>query len=73
MCERAWALGLNPSYSTVWRWQRADALRPWLQEQWLFPRDPRFLEEATPVLELYHRRWQSQPLGPGRSCSAAMR
>lgn len=64
VCERAWELGLNPSYSTVWRWLQQDALRPWLQEQWLFPRDPRFLEKATPVLELYHRRWQGQPLGP---------
>lgn len=64
VCERTWELGLNPSYSTVWRWLHADALRPWLQEQWLFPRDRRFLEKAVPVLELYHRRWQGQPLGP---------
>jgi len=64
VCQRAWQLGLTLSYSTVWRRLAEDALRPWLQEQWLFPRDPRFLEKASPVLELYHRRWQGEPLGP---------
>lgn len=64
VCQRSWDLGLTFSYSTVWRRLHEDALRPWLQEQWLFPRDPRFLEKATPVLELYHRRWQGKPLGP---------
>jgi hypothetical protein len=64
VCERAWELGLTFSYSTVWRRLAEDALRPWLHEQWLFPRDPRFLERAAPVLELYHRRWKGQPLGP---------
>ena len=64
VCVRAWDLGLTLSYSTVWRRLTEDALRPWLQEQWLFPRDPRFLQKATSVLELYHRRWQGQPLGP---------
>lgn len=64
VCARAWDLGLTLSYSTVWRRLAEDCLRPWLQEQWLFPRDPRFLERATPALELYHRRWQGAPLGP---------
>ena len=62
--ERAWDVGLRLSYSTVRRRLHEDALRPWLQEQWLFPRDPRFLERATPVLDLYHRRWEGEPLGP---------
>lgn len=52
------------SYSTVWRLLHRDALRPWFQRQWLFPRDPQLLEKATPVLELYHRRWQDAPLSP---------
>jgi hypothetical protein len=52
------------SYSTVWRRLREDALRPWFQRPWLFPRDPRLLEKAGPVLDLYHRRWQGEPLGP---------
>ncbi|HTE18158.1 MAG TPA: IS630 family transposase, partial [Armatimonadota bacterium] len=64
VCERAWELGLTLSYSTVWRRLHEDALRPWLFQQWLFPRDPLLLEKATPVLELYHRRWEGQPLGP---------
>jgi transposase len=64
VCERAWDLGLTLSYSTVWRRLHEDALRPWLFQQWLFPRDPLLLEKATPVLELYHRRWEGQPLGP---------
>jgi hypothetical protein len=57
-------LGVAMSYSTVWRVLHRDALRPWLHEQWLFPKDPRLLEKALPVLELYHRQWQGQPLGP---------
>ena len=65
VCLRAWNLGLTLSYSTIWRRLAEACLRPWLQQQWLFPRDPRFLEKATPVLELYHRRWQGDPLGPG--------
>ena len=61
---RAWEGALRLSYSTIWRLLHADALRPWFQKQWLFPRDPRLLEKAAPILELYHRRWQGEPLGP---------
>jgi hypothetical protein len=64
VCQLAWDLGLTLSYSTIWRTLHADALRPWLQQQWLFPRDPLLLEKATPILELYHGRWDGQPLGP---------
>jgi hypothetical protein len=64
VCQRAWDLGIRMSYSTLWRILHRDALRPWLQQQWLFPRDPRLLEKATPILELYQRRWQGAPLGP---------
>ena len=64
VCERAFALGLDMCYSTVWRRLHAHALRPWFQEQWLFPTDPRLLEKAAPVLELYHGRWQDEPLRP---------
>jgi len=52
------------SYSTVWRLLDRDALRPWRQRQWLFPCDPQLLQKARPVLELYHGRWQGEPLGP---------
>jgi hypothetical protein len=32
---------------------------------WVFPRDPRFVEKAGPVLDLYERRWQGELLHPG--------
>ena len=49
---------------TIWRWLRADAIRPWSHRSWIFPRDPAFAEKAGPVLDLYHRRWKGKPLGP---------
>lgn len=49
---------------TIWRWLRADAIRPWTHRSWIFPRDPQFADKAGPVLDLYHRRWQGKPLGP---------
>ncbi len=52
------------SIATVWRWLHQDALRPWYYRSWLFPRDPRFLEKASLVVDLYHRLWQGIPLGP---------
>jgi hypothetical protein len=64
VCRRAWELGISMSYSTLWRTLTRDAIRPWLQQQWLFPRDPRLLEKATPILGLYHRQWQGVRLGP---------
>lgn len=64
VCLRAWDLGLTASYPTIWRRLHEDALRPWLHQQWLFPRDPRLLERATPVLGLYHRQWDGLSLGP---------
>lgn len=57
------SLGVHISYSSVWRILDADAIRPWHQHCWIFPRDPLFLEKATPALELYEGRWQGQPLG----------
>lgn len=39
--------------STVWRWMRADELKPWRFRFWQRSRDPQFLERAKPVLELY--------------------
>lgn len=53
------------SRSTVWRWLDEDALRPWRFRTWLFARDPQFEQKAAVVLDLYHRTWQGQPLGPG--------
>ncbi len=67
VCERAGELGLAMSYSTVWRRLHAHALRPWFQQQWLFPTDPRLLEKAGPVLDLYHGHWQGEPGGAART------
>lgn len=62
---RAWELELTRmSYSTIWRLLHRDALRPWFQKQWLFPRDPQLAAKAAPILDLYHRCWQGEPLGP---------
>ena len=49
---------------TIWRWLSEDALRPWTRRSWIFPRDPHFAEKAGRVLDLYHRLWEGQPLGP---------
>ena len=65
---RDWIVGEDlvevVSLSTVWRWLHQDAIRPWFYHSWLFPRDPHFLEKASPVLDLYQGLWQGQSLGP---------
>lgn len=52
------------SLSTLWRWLSEHALRPWRQLSWIFPRDPHFLDKASPVLDLYQGLWKGEPLGP---------
>lgn len=49
---------------TVWRWLRADAIRPWSYRSWISPRDPQFAQKAGRVIDLYHRLWDDEPLGP---------
>jgi transposase len=51
------------SASTVGRWLRADAIRPWQYRSWIFPRDPDFAVKAGRALDLYDRLWEGQPLG----------
>lgn len=51
------------SRSTLCRWYQADALRPWRYRQWLFARDPLFLEKASVILDLYHGSWGGDKLG----------
>lgn len=53
---------LHISSSTVWRILSQDALKPWRYQFWIFPRDPRFLQKAAPILDLYQGYWQSIPL-----------
>jgi len=52
------------SASTVRRWLRADAIKPWQHRSWIFPRDRDFAAKAARVLGLYGRCWQGEPLGP---------
>jgi len=51
------------SPSTVGRWLRADAIRPWQYRSWIFPRDPQFAVKAGRVLDLYDHLWEGQSLG----------
>ena len=52
------------SGATIWRWLSADAIKPWLYRSWIFPRDPHFAQKAGVILDLYHKVWQGEPLGP---------
>jgi len=54
----------NISGATLWRWLSTDALRPWQQRSWIFPRDPQFALKAGRILDLYERVWNEQPLQP---------
>jgi hypothetical protein len=58
------ALGKPISHRTVGRILDADAIKPWRDEYWIFPRDPQFAAKAGPILDLYAGCWQGQPLGP---------
>ena len=58
------------SRSTVWRILDRDALKPWRQRCWLFPRDPQFAAKAGRVLDRYAGWWAGQPLSPD-DCSVS--
>ncbi|MFF3140530.1 IS630 family transposase [Streptomyces sp. NPDC057927] len=51
------------SASTVRRWLREDALKPWQYRSWIFITDPGFRAKAQRVLDLYARIWQGESLG----------
>jgi transposase len=51
------------SASTVRRWLREDALKPWQYRSWIFIRDPDFRARAQRVLDLYARTFEGVPLG----------
>jgi transposase len=51
------------SPSTVRRWLRDDALKPWQYRSWIFLRDPDFRPKAVRVLDLYARTFEGVPLG----------
>lgn len=50
------------SGTTVWRWLSADAIKPWQFRSWIFPRDPKFSEKASQVLDLYEGLWNGKRL-----------
>ena len=39
----------DASASTIGRWLAQDAIKPWQQRSWIFPRDPNFLKRAGPI------------------------
>ena len=55
----------DASQSTIVRWLREDAIRPWQYRSWIFPTDPDFAEKAGRVLDLYEGRWEGKLLHPG--------
>ncbi|HEX3826717.1 MAG TPA: IS630 family transposase [Sporichthyaceae bacterium] len=66
LAARAVTAGITASVSasTIRRWLRADAIRPWQHRSWIFPRDPDFAFKAARVLDLYARTWNGHRLGP---------
>jgi hypothetical protein len=55
----------DASQSTVVRWLREDAIRPWQYRSWIFPIDPDFARKAGRILDLYEGRWEGKLLEPG--------
>ncbi|MEV6805194.1 IS630 family transposase [Streptomyces sp. NPDC051132] len=51
------------SASTVRRWLKADAIKPWHYRSWVFIRDPNFQAKAARVPDLYARTFDGEPLG----------
>ncbi|MFE5096975.1 IS630 family transposase, partial [Streptomyces sp. NPDC056638] len=49
--------------STIRRWLRADALKPWQYRSWIFITDPLFRPRAQRVLDLYARTFDGVELG----------
>nr|WSY55127.1 helix-turn-helix domain-containing protein [Streptomyces sp. NBC_00886] len=59
------ALAIAPamSASTVRRWLKADAIKPWQHRSWIFIRDPDLRPKAARVMDLYARTFDGEPLG----------
>jgi hypothetical protein len=53
------------SASSIVRWLREDAIRPWQYRSWIFPTDPEFAVKAGRILDLYQGRWDGELLHPG--------
>lgn len=50
------------SASTVRRWLKQDALKPWQHQSWIFIAGPAFRSKAERVLDLYARTWDGERL-----------
>ncbi|MFJ1709275.1 helix-turn-helix domain-containing protein [Kitasatospora sp. NPDC088346] len=50
------------SASTVRRFLKQDALKPWQYQSWIFTTDPAFRPKAERILDLYARTWQGEAL-----------
>lgn len=50
------------SASTVRRFLKQDALKPWQYQSWIFITDPAFRPKAERLLDLYARTWQGEAL-----------
>lgn len=48
--------------TTIWRWLSEDAIKPWHQRSWVFPRDPDFEAKAARILDLYEGVWEGKAL-----------
>ena len=55
----------DASTSTILRWLREDAIKPWRYRSWIFPSDADFLAKASVVLDLYQGRFEGKLLHPG--------
>jgi DDE superfamily endonuclease len=55
----------DASNSTILRWLREDAIKPWRYRSWIFPSAPDFLRKASVVLDLYEGRFEGRLLHPG--------
>ncbi len=57
------AIAGSISASTVRRWLREDAIKPWQYRSWIFIRDPNFRAKAARVMDLYARTFEGVALG----------
>jgi transposase len=56
------------SRGTVCRWLREDRIKPWRYHSWQKPTDPRFIDKAAPVLDLYERAPRMEKEGEAAVC-----
>jgi hypothetical protein len=54
----------SPGKTTVHHILKEAALRPWTVHHWKHALDPQFGPKAARILDLYHRQWEGNPLGP---------